>query len=441
MKKHISFLLILTMILSMLCIVPAAADGDEKQSGDFSYRIKRNGTAVITGYRSPSLRFDDELLSITIPAFIDGYPVTEIGESAFADLASDVDPFYYLTSIRIYLPDGITAIDNFAFYGLSITELNIPDSVEEIGYGIVGWYESRFQLGGLDISLNISQNHPCFALIDGILYNKQRKEIIACCRRDLSNLVIPEGIVSIGDYAFVGNSIDASLQFPASLKEIGSHSFENCNFSYGDYTFTNVQSVGAFAFFNWYSSSMYPATFHFPSLKEIGESAFSSTSTTAGRYIEIHIDLGEAPITTIGDSAFACSAPYYSTCRIIFESINLQSVVTIGKFNGSLGACFKDLSDFPPHLTSIPDGLNPSPNSLPNTVKRIESRAYITDSYNDKRTDFYLPSSLEYIAEDAFATGSTFIVELDSYALRWCKENGFGYKINGEKQDLDWLNN
>lgn len=48
---------------------------------------------------------------------------------------------------------------------------------------------------------------------------------------------------------------------------------------------------------------------------------------------------------------------------------------------------------------------------------------------------------LEYIAEDAFAIGSTFIVEPDSYALRWCKENGFGYKINGEKQDLDWLNN
>lgn len=47
MKKSISFLLILTMILSMLCIVPAAADGDKKQSGDFYYRVKRNGTAVI----------------------------------------------------------------------------------------------------------------------------------------------------------------------------------------------------------------------------------------------------------------------------------------------------------------------------------------------------------------------------------------------------------
>ena len=54
MKKSISFLLILTMILSMLCIVPAAADGVKKQSGDFYYQVKRNGTAIITGYNFPA---------------------------------------------------------------------------------------------------------------------------------------------------------------------------------------------------------------------------------------------------------------------------------------------------------------------------------------------------------------------------------------------------
>lgn len=169
MKKSISFLLILTMILSMLCIVPAAADGDKKQSGDFYYRVKRNGTAVITGYNFPA---SAKNLNIAVPITIGGYPVTEIGESAFS-VSYSYDNRKQYQNVSIYLPNGITSIGNFAFRGLDITELNIPDSVEEIGYGILfgySWFDSK------SITLNISVNHPRFALIDGLLYNKQQKK-------------------------------------------------------------------------------------------------------------------------------------------------------------------------------------------------------------------------------------------------------------------------
>lgn len=453
MKKSISFLLILTMILSMLCIVPAAADGDKKQSGDFYYRVKRNGTAVITGYNFPA---SAKNLNIAVPITIGGYPVTEIGESAFS-VSYSYDNRKQYQNVSIYLPNGITSIGNFAFRGLDITELNIPDSVEEIGYGILfgySWFDSK------SITLNISVNHPRFALIDGLLYNKQQKKLIASTTNELDSIAIPEGIVSIGDYA-LSNTKMKDVAFPDTLKEIGNHAFEGAAFNASTVanfpSFINVQTVGSYAFYNTETMS---CDITFCSLEEIGEAAFSGDDflTTFSVCFE------NCPITIVSDNAFDTPRSDITTYRTRTLEITMlnfseiddpesldslysffsipRSIISIGKSNYCLGAHFISLEDFPPYLTSIPESLCPAVNSLPNTVKRIELKAYINpNNKDDKRTDFYLPSSLEYIAEDAFATGSTFIVEPDSYALRWCKDNGFGYKINGEKQDLDWLNN
>ena len=127
MKKSISFLLILAMILSMLCIVPAVADGDEQKSGSFHYFIQDDGTAIITQY-------DFSSHDITIPETIDGHVVTAIGESAFAYDRINNDGHCFEMNVR--LPDSITSIGNFAFQGDKIIAINIPDSVQQIGYGV-----------------------------------------------------------------------------------------------------------------------------------------------------------------------------------------------------------------------------------------------------------------------------------------------------------------
>lgn len=468
MKKSISFLLILTMILSMLCIVPAVADGDEKQSGDFYYRVKKNGTAVITRYRYPSKKTDD-VIAIAVPTLIGGYPVTEIGDRAFEN--STTDRTYYLLGfpldsqkISIYLPDGITSIGNFAFHNANFTEINIPDSVYEIGYGAFLYDNTnRYENGTVTININI--NHPYFALLDGMLYNKQRKELIACFLSPETDLNIPEGIVSIGDYAlsyhifsyrFSKETSNHWIQtpdvvFPSTLTSIGNHAFEESCFvitfaSYYldigtrdvNFIFPNVKVIGENAFTSF--STSYPYDYHdfptssfsFPSLEEISTASFYRFYNRTGK-----LNFDGSSLRTIPDNAFLETS-------VDEISIDTKQIVSIGEGNPELGQLYKNASDFSPLLTSIPKGLRPTRN-FPDTIKRIESQAYST--YKDgkyssaKVSDVYLPSSLEYIAEDAFGTGSTFIVEPDSYALRWCKENGFGYKINGEKQDLDWLNN
>lgn len=86
---------------------------------------------------------------------------------------------------------------------------------------------------------------------------KTRQEIILEEGRDeCGNVVIPEGVTSIGDHAFLGSKIE-SVELPETLKSIGYCSFSNCynlkkidiprgvtNISYGAFSgCTNLESI------------------------------------------------------------------------------------------------------------------------------------------------------------------------------------------------------
>ncbi len=71
---------------------------------------------------------------MTIPATIDGLPVTSIGDEAFYDC-------YNLTTVTI--PDSVTSIGDEAFFGCyNITRVTIGNSVTNIGFFAFGAYSS-----------------------------------------------------------------------------------------------------------------------------------------------------------------------------------------------------------------------------------------------------------------------------------------------------------
>lgn len=460
MKKQIGFLLVM---LVMLLTVSAALADNVRTSGPYTYKIKGDGTISITKYDWNNSDSSD----IYIPNMIDGYPVTGIGERAFYnDKPASWD---MPAKVNITLGEGIKTIGAEAFAYCSLSSINIPDSVQNIGYG--AFIRSNYWSYD-NIQFKIHSSHPYFAVIDDCLYNKSTKELIKgkniTFENEKDDLVIPEGIVSIGDYAFASCMISAHISFPSTLIKIGDHAFENCSIYAGQYVNTRMFSLPQ-------------------SLERIGDYAFNNALIY--RFAEDNLPLSQTSVTYIGDYAFAnvrykrcdndkcfslpSTLEYLGTHAFenvhfddtgswnkfklsikiprdcILESIpdyafndfdgvvlleNAASYNQIGEFCGC-GNAFTNVSDFSPKLTVIPSGMNPAVNALPDTVTEIASKAFTTAV-----EDFKLPSSIKKIALDAFPRYSSFVVEAGSYAELWCSENGFAYSIEGQN-NLDWLNN
>ena len=80
------------------------------------YKIRGEEVTITGGYSATGV--------LTIPATIEGKPVTSIGEKAFT--YSDLTGFT--------IPDSVTSIGGWAFWNCSrLTKITIPDSVTSIG--------------------------------------------------------------------------------------------------------------------------------------------------------------------------------------------------------------------------------------------------------------------------------------------------------------------
>ena len=226
--------------------------------------------------------------------------LTELGASAFSSCGS-------LTELT--LPEALTAIPDSAFAYSGLTKVVIPDSVETIGsYAFYNYYLVDIMFRGdsfpefaedafpdlygqriyleADADVGMTFDDGIFtyevitrteAAVTGMVAELETSSGREIDRLELPSqaayngkifavtqvadwafnpkpgcfgyqmaVVIPEGVTSIGDYAFYQTSI-GSVELPGTLTEIGSNAFYNCNLERVVLP-ASVTTVGASAF-------------------------------------------------------------------------------------------------------------------------------------------------------------------------------------------------
>ena len=180
------------------------ADGErvEKTYGDWSY-YDDTGMVALSGYHGSAV-------NVTIPSKIDGMTVYRIFPQTFQnnDKVETItipktvqiiagDAFLGCTALRSFT----TAADGFYRYSAGMLYYITPDYVDAKYTVSVGdWTSSEMDY---------------------------RKELVYCTR-DNAYITVPEGVGSIGPYAFAGRTKLTHILLPAGIQRIGEHAFDGC---------------------------------------------------------------------------------------------------------------------------------------------------------------------------------------------------------------------
>ena len=379
--------------------------------GDYAFYKCAGLTSVaipnsVTSIGSQAFYICRNLTSVTI-----GNSVTSIGSYAFYWCSA-------LTSVNI--PNSVTIIDTSAFDGCSsLTSVDIGNSVTEIGtqafYNCSGL--TSVTIHDLDAWCKISfggrQANPlCNAhhlFIDG---------------EEITDLVIPNTVTSIGSNAFSGCSGLTSVTIPNSVTTIGGSAFEDCSGLTSVTIPNSVTTIGWGAFY--YCSSLTSVTVENGNPKYDSRNNCNAIIETATNILVIGCKATVIPnsVTSIGPGAFmGCSG---------LISIDIPNSVT------SIGAgAFEDCTaltsiTIPNSVTSITGSMLCGCSSLtsveiPDSVTTIYNYAFEGCS---ALTSIDIPNTVTSLGYSVFAgcSGLTSVTIHDLDA--WCRISFADSKAN-----------
>ena len=178
-------------------------------------------------------------------------PVTQVGASAFMGCS---------TLRAVSLPGSVKSIGNNAFINTNLSSISLPDGLERLEmYSVTSTKCNQLFIPksvnyihpraiGPVRSIMVDQNNSTYDSrnnCNAVIETATNTLIKGCCNTvipadvtaigsyamsycNLISYVIPEGIVSIGASAFVGNYDLKELSIPGSLESIGDMAFESC---------------------------------------------------------------------------------------------------------------------------------------------------------------------------------------------------------------------
>ena len=295
-KRLTAVILSALMMTSAFSVLPVSAaviesnnsvlSSDYLTSGDYEYSLLDNGAVEISEY----IGNDDD---VTIPDTIDGKKVMSIGRNAFSScknlvsvemsdnitsigwgsfsactnlknviisnsvISIDKYAFIRCTSLdNIIIPDSVINIGDFAFDDCeNLNNITIPNSVLKIGsasFSGTPWYNNQTE--GMIFAGKVLYNYKGdkskitnIIIPDGTL--SINDYIFNSCT-NLKNITIPNSVINIGDFAFNGCTGLKDITIPSSVINIGNNAFADCQnlenilLSYG------IEKIGDRAFSN-----------------------------------------------------------------------------------------------------------------------------------------------------------------------------------------------
>ena len=345
--------------------------------------VTYNGkTYTVTSIGEYAFRFCSGLTSVTI-----GNNVTSIGNCAFGSCTG-------LTSVTI--PNSVTSIGEYAFDGCSsLTYVNISD--------IAAWCAISFDYNPLYYA------HKLY--LNGTL---------------VTELVIPNSVTSIGNYAFSGCTGLTSVTIPNSVTSIGNWAFSSCSGLTSIEIPNSVISIGDYAFGN--CSSLTSVTIESDSIMGKVYPVASSLKKTFGSQVKEYIignsvtsigmnafnECDSLTSVTIGNSVTSIGERAFAGCSSLSSVTIGNSVTSIGEraFYGCSGLTSVHISDISAWCAISFDD-NPLDYAhklylngtlvtelvIPNSVTSIESSAF---SGCTSLTSVTIPNSVTSIGEYAF---------------------------------------
>jgi hypothetical protein len=386
-----------------------------------------NGTLTITAYTGPGG-------AVTIPATINGWPVTSLGGIGHREAFSECPT---LTSVTI--SNNIVSIGPGEFMGCpNLTNVLIADEVTNIGPG-------AFALCTALAAIIVDTNNRAYSSVDGVLFNQNQTTLIQYPAALLGSYQIPGTVTNIGSESFL-NTFLTNITIPNSVTTIGLAAFNQGTNLVSILIPKSVISIGSWPFGGCTSLTDITVDTNNPAYSSVAGVLFDKQQTTLIQYPEAGLGSYTIPndVSSIADNAFAICTGLTSVMipnsvttlgfGAFNECTSLTNIVIPNQVTSLGDNTFDDCTS----LTSISIGnsvtnigvatftfcTNLLSVTIPDGVVSIGNQAF-TDCYS--LTNVTIPDSVSSIGDDAFSntglTNVTFgknVTTIGVYAFAGC---------------------